>query len=249
MEEQIKEEAKDASLCFETASQDGSASLSFVEQYARYLRGNSPESDSDCDFLPDETMLRDEYLQLTRGNTSFKNHHLSTGPPGKYRSAHRTNRTLSEETIDVVANNNTSNNGQVEGTTGPQGDLKRYDELTKKLAEVRRTGPEGNSIFCKEEELDAIQERYGAILDFLKEKTKTFEKKSNSKDSENEEQVDVGQVAPRDQRESMRLVQEKSLSIQRLSDRLNELKNQVKEKIELLEIYERTKMENNNKSD
>lgn len=251
MEAQIKEEAKDASLCFEAASQDGSASLSFVEQYGRYIRGNNSDIDSDCDFLPDETVLRDEYVKLTNGNASFprvKNHRLSSGLPGKYRSANQTNRTFSDETIDVVTNNN-NNNAQVDETTEHKSDKRRrdscrLDELIEKLNEVRRTGPEGNSIFCTEEELDAIQERYGAILDYLHEETAIFERTSNSKDSENEEQVDVGQVAPEDQRESMQLLQEKIQSIQQVRDRLNDLRNQVKDQIEQLEIFERTKMEN-----
>lgn len=259
MEAQIKEEVKDASLCFDT-SQDNSASLSFVEKYGRYIRADHSDIDSDCDFLPDDTVLREEYHQLTSGNTSFpriKNHRLSTGLPGKYRTARQTNRTYSEESIDVVTSNHKNNNNN--GTLTMKGDeitindpktsrtreeCAKIDELIEKLAEVRRTGPDGNSIFCTEEELEAIQERYGAILDYIHEKTAIFERTNNSKDSENEEQLDVGQAAPREQRECMQLLREKIQSVEQVRDNLNELRNQVKDQIEQLEIFERTKMEN-----
>ena len=254
MEAQIKEEVKEASICCDIPADD-LGSLSFVEKYSRYIQNeNLSDIDSDCDFFPDDAVLREEYAQLTRETATYqraKNNRLSSGLPIRFRSISSANRTMPEETIDVGNNGATTDSDHHDDTvTGadneintPRKDVAYLNELIENLAEVRKTGAEGNSIFCTQEELDAIQERYGAILDFLQEKSTSFEPKDSSKDSENEEQVDVGHVTPEEQRESMRLLQEKIMSVEHARDRLNEIRNHVTEQIEQLEIFERTKME------
>lgn len=254
MEAQIKEEVKEASICCDVPADD-LGSLSFVEKYSRYIQNeNLSDIDSDCDFFPDDAVLREEYAQLTRETATYqraKHNRLSAGFPIKFRSISSANRTMPEESNDVGKNGATTNTTHGDDTitggdskmSARQKDVAYLNELIENLAEVRKTGPEGNSIFCTQEELEAIQERYGAILDFLQEKSTTFELRDSSKDSENEEQVDVGHVTPEEQRESMRLLQEKIMSVQQARDRLNEIRNQVTEQIEQLEIFERTKME------
>lgn len=209
MESQIKEEAKEASLCFESSG-DNLASLSLIEKYDRFIQNENSEIDSDGEFFPDDTVLREEYAQLTSEATNYprgKNHRLSSGLPGKFRK--------------------------------PDSD----DDLIEKLAEVRKREPDGNSIFCTEEELNKIQERYGAILDQLYEKSSLFERKSSLKDSENDEQVDVGNATLQEQGEDMKRLAEKMVSVQQARDRFYEVERQVREQVEQLELVERYKME------
>lgn len=254
MEAQIKEEAKESSLCFETSG-DNLANLSLVEKYDRFIQNeNSEIYDSDGDFFPDDTILRKEYAQLTSGALGYpraKNHRLSTGLPGRFRSLPLSNCDSHQSKDRGNGTSNSSNDDSVmvkqehvackdEATNSGLSCIK---ELIDKLAEVRRIEPDGNSIFCEENELEAIQERYGAILDFLHERSSTFERLSSSKDSENEEQVDVGNAAPAEQRESMKLLAEKIVAVQQARDRFYEVEQLIKEQVEQLELVERYKME------
>lgn len=239
MDAQIKEEAKEASLvCFDTSgdSTTNLASLSLVEKYSRYIQNENSEMDSDCDFFPDDTVLREEFALLTtsRGRQN-RNHRLSTGLPGKYNSI--------EKKSSEPTNDDDDEEEEDKPQPTPTTDLNCLNELIERLAEIRRCEPDGNSIFCTEQELESIQERYGAILDFLYEKSSTFERRSSSKDSENEEQVDVGNVAPEEQRENMKLLAERIVSVQQARDRFYEVEQQVREQIEQLELVERYKME------
>lgn len=245
-------------MCFDTSAAEDLGSLSFVEKYCRYIQSdNISDIDSDCDFNLDDTILREEYAQLTSNAANHRRakiNRLSTGLPGRFRTISSANckKINDEETIDVENNgtstmdNNETLCGGDTGTAALKKDLEQYEELIKRLAEVRRTGPEGNSIFCTQEEHEAIQMRYAAILDFLQEKACNFDRKCSSKDydNDNDEQVDVGEADTPKQREGMRLLQEKISSVKQARDQLNEVRNQMKEQIEQLEIFERTKMEN-----
>lgn len=246
MEAQIKEEAKEASLCFETSS-DNLASISLVEKYDRFIQNDNSELDSDGDFFPDDAVLREEYAQLTSDTANYaraKNNRLSTGLPGKYTKSTDANCSTTEETD----NGTTSTTGESpeSGDTRLKLDksgLETLNELIDKLNEVRKCDPDGNSIFCDEHELEAIQERYGAILDFIHDKTCTFEQTSSPKDSDNEEQVDVGNANENQLSDSMKLLTEKMLAVQQARDNFYDVEQQVREQIEQLELVERYKME------
>jgi len=252
MEAQIKEETRESSLCFETSG-DNLANLSIVEKYDRFIHNESSEiSDSDGDFFPDDTILRKEYAQLTSGASGVpraKNHRLSTGIPGRFRSLPPTDCDPYYFAKDT--GNGTSKMGQFErasdanSTTlkNTESTQARIDELIEKLNQVRRTDPDGNSIFCEQSELETIQERYGAILDYVHEVSPTFEIRSSSKDSENDEQVDVGSVACVNPDESTKLLSEKIARVQQARDRFYEIEQLVKEQVEQLELVERYKME------
>jgi hypothetical protein len=221
MEAQIKEETKEESLvCLDTSGDTNLASLSLVEKYSRYVQNEDADIDSDCDFFPDDTVLREQFAVLARDAHTFpqaKSHRLSVGLTVKQRDPVDTD----EKKPDSCLN-----------------------ELLKKLSEVRRCEPDGNSIFCNDEqELLDIQDRYGDILSYLQEKSSSFSRKSSPKDSENDEQVDVGNAAPEEQRESMKLLAEKIVSVQQARDLFYELEQQVREQIEQLELVERYKME------
>lgn len=260
MEAQIKEETKEASLCFETSG-DNLASLSLIEKYDRFIQNETQDVDSDGDFFPDDTLIREEYDQLTNDAANYKrvkNHRLSTGLPSKFRmldpksmSQPTTTATTTEhqdEQEQPGPGNGTSISTSTEAGFDIAGQLDKtrinnLNELIEKLAEVRHCEPDGNSIFCTESELESIQERYGLILDFLHDNAKLFDKRTSSKDSENEEQVDVDNSSSVGQSEDMRLLTEKILSVKQTKDKFYEIEQQVREQVEQLELVERYKME------
>lgn len=223
MEAQIKEEVKEQSLvCLDTSGDTPLTSQSLVDKYRNYIENENTDIDSDCDFFPDDTVLREQFIDLAR-----EAHNLPQNQSQSRRWS-----------IDLAAKQRDSVETPVKK---PDSCL---NELLERLAEVRRCEPDGNSIFCNsEQELLDIQERYGDILSFIEEKSSTFTRKSNPKDSENEEQVDVGNAAPEDQRESMKLLAERIVSVQQARDLFYEVEQQVRELVEQLELVERYKME------
>lgn len=183
-------------MCFETSSDD-LASLSVIERYDRFLQRENADDvdDSDADdFFPDDTMLRREYARL-RSDTTLNNHRritnnrLSGGLPAKYINNHDTS--IVSVTDDDTLNGSIDVGGGKEAGDAPirpETALIELGKLLHKLEEVRKCGAEeGNSIFCTEEELHAIQERYAAILDFIYALRPTFEKANNCKDSDSDE--------------------------------------------------------------
>lgn len=240
MEAQIKEEIKDASLCFETSG-DNLPNISLVDKYDRFIQ-NEEIYDSDGDSFPDDTILKKEYAQLTRGITGLPE------LPNKRRSLPFSNHNLyhskdSGNGVTMKPNDQSSEDNVVDTETSSKPGHTSMDELIDRLAEVRRTGLEGNSCFCEPDEQELIRERYAAILDSLYERSSTFERRSSSKDSDNEEQVDVGKAAPADQREIMKMINDKRSAVQVARDRFYEVEQQVKEQVEQLELVERYKME------
>ena len=256
MEEKIREENRDTSLCFDSSGDD-LANLSLLEKYDRFVQNSNLDiNDSDGDFFPDDSILKKEYARLTSvasGHSYSRNHRLSTCLPGKFKSLPLTNRSsdctrdTGNGTLRVDSDRRFSTSEHdatiTEESTRPQPGSCLIRGLIDKLGEFRHTEPDGNSIFCEQDDLEAIQERYGAILDFIHEKSVTFEQRSSSKDSENEEQVDVGNAAPVEQRESMRLLAEKIVSVQQARDKFYEVEQSVREQVEQLELVERYKME------
>lgn len=110
------------------------------------------------------------------------------------------------------------------------------DEPIRQLGFVRKTGQDGNSIFCTKQELDNIQERYGEILDFIADKTKLF--------SEVNSGIESGAVATKQKDDNMpETLIEKIKSVQQARDKLYDIESQVREQIEQLELVERYKME------
>ena len=243
METQIKEEAHEDSLCFETSGDD-LANLSFVEKYDRFVRAEHSDIDSDGEFFPDDNLLRQEYAQLTGDATNYQrakfHRRLSTGLPGRYGSQD-SNCTL--DRIVEANNGKTANSEEKSGYSDSKSQEKsRLAELIARLGEIRKCDPDGNSIFCTQEELDTIQERFGDVLDYLHDKSSTFERCSSSKYSDNEEQVDVGNAIPDEQREVMRMLADKIVSVQQVRERFHEVEHQVREQVEQLELVERLLM-------
>lgn len=220
MEAQIKEETQEDSIvCPDTSSETNLASLSIIEKYSMYIQNEDSEMDSDCDLMPDDSVFREQFDNVAReahNNSRSRSNRLSMGLPERPR-----------ESVDE----------------GDQKPLICYNELLKKLAEVRKCGPDGNSIFCTEQELNDIQERYGDILSFIQEKASTFPMRESNKDCDNDEQVDVGNATPEEQRKSMRLLAEKIASVEQARDLFYEVEQQVREQVEQLELVERYKME------
>lgn len=250
MEAQIKEEATESSLCFETSGEN-LASLTLVEKYDRYLQKDISDPDSDGDFFPDDTVLKEEYAQLRSEADNYthnkRNHRLSTGLPGKYRSSDANISVIDDDsrngTADEASETSVIKNGR-SGLTG-------LKELIEKLELVRKCDPEnGNSIFCTESELEAIQERYGEILDFMHEMSNNFERTSSSKDlspqgspSDNDGGQQREEKETPEKSEHSRLLAEKLELVQQDRDRFYEVEQQVREQIEQLELVERYKME------
>lgn len=264
MEKQIKEEANETSLCFDT-SRDNLASLTLLEKYDRFIQNYSSDADSDGDLFPDDTMIREEYAQLRvdtakHTTTAAKNLRLSTEIPGRSRRSDSSHLSV----VDDDATNGTIQESMAElGSTKAveeQSGLISLNELIEKLELIRKCGEGGNSIFCTESELKAFQDSYGGILDFLREKSSTFER-SNSKDSDNhqdednedeDEEVDV-QVARENETnnnnitlhidEDQKLLADKMELVQQARDKFYEVEQQVREQLEQLELVERYKME------
>lgn len=255
METQLKEELKEDSLCFETSSEN-LASLSVIEKYDRFLQKGSPDvDDSDADdFFPDDTMLRREYAQLRSDTENYKkitNHRLSAALPVKYLN------NLDSTTVSVTDDD--TPNGSLEESGKEAGDsvktetgLIELGKLLQKLEEVRKCDhEEGNSIFCTAEELHAIQERYGEILDHIHNLTPFFEKANISRDSDSQQldgdassEENNGTSDPsQSQSEGKQLLANKMESVAKARDRFFEVEQQVREQIEQLELVERYKME------
>lgn len=110
------------------------------------------------------------------------------------------------------------------------------DEPIRQLESIRKTGEDGNSIFCTSLELDTIQERYGEILDYIADKTKLFSEVSSG--------IESGAVATKQKDDNMpETLIEKIKSVQQARDKLYDVESQVREQIEQLELVERYKME------
>lgn len=242
MEAQIKEETKETSLCFESSG-DNLASLSLVERYDRFLQNDNNEADSDGEFYPDDSVLREDFAQLRNDTANYsdqnrKNTRLSTGLPCRYANL--------SVTDDDPTNEDSDDNSKSSIERNEKSGLIGLSELIEQLELVRRCGEDGNSVFCNETELEAIQEKYGKILDFVYDKSSTFEKTSGSKDltSQQDEEQD-GELRNHDEQreEDIEILAEKMEQVQRARDRFYEVEQQVREQIEQLELVERYKME------
>lgn len=267
MEGQFKKETEDDSLCFETSG-DELASLSLIEKYDRYLQRDTSEVDSDTDFFPDDTILKEEYAQLRietakHARTKSINSCLSTGIPGKFRKSVNSN-------ISVVDDDEPSNVSSelTEDREQPNRDdlcpIERLNHLIEDLATIRKCEPDGNSIFCEKDEWHTIQVKYGAILDLFYDLSSCFESTTNSKsiedhqsrdrdgDDDNDEDVEVIKKEPdgfthpnnnEEKDEDMKLLAKKMDSVQEARDKFYEVEQQVREQLDQLELVERYKME------
>jgi len=227
MEAQIKEEANEESLCFESPSET-LAQLSLVEKYDQFLQTESSDVDSDGDFFPDDTMLKKEYAQLRHdtanfARSSFGNNRLSTGLPGRHKILD-----VSLSMNDGENRNGTGDETLCAGDSGSdRSGLTGLNALIEKLSLVRKCKADGNSIFCTENELELIQERYGEILDYIQERSSSFEQP---------DQQDVPE-------QNSELLAEKIESVRQARDRFYEVEQQVREQLDQLELVERYKME------
>lgn len=261
METQLKREVDEDNLCFETSG-DHLASLSLIEKYDRFILKEVPEVDSDSDFFPDDTILKEEYAQLRletakHVRTKSISKRLSSGLPGRYRRGLDTNisvddddepSNLSVEQLDDLDNGD---------STCPSDRLRL---LIEDLNSIRRCEPDGNSIFCSKLEWETIQEKYGKILDFMYEFSPNFEKNNGSKgeedDCETDRETATNKVTSKsdpngnehsrnnvETGEELELLTQKMESVQKARDKFYEVEQQVKEQIEQLELVERYKME------
>lgn len=240
METQIKEETKETSLCFESSGGD-LASLSLVERYDRFLQNDHSEADSDGDFFPDDTVLREDFAQLRNDTANYttqqsrKNNRLSTGLPCKYANL--------SVTDDEPTNGDSDDNSRSSVEKDEKSGLIGLNLLIEQLEIVRQCGEDGNSVFCNEAELEAIQEKYGKILDFMYDKSSTFERTNGSKDEEHDGHDGQIENHNHESEEDFRILADKMEQVKKARDRFYEVEQQVREQIEQLELVERYKME------
>lgn len=211
----IKEEFKEVSLCVvdsDDENQDDLASSSIAEKYDRFLRDNHSDSESDLDYFPDDDILKEEYAQL-KSDSSFNltqsNHLEQQRPPHRLSTGIPSNRKPlpNQPTVGIK-------------------------ELIDKLAAVRKCGPDGNSVFCTEDELTTIQGAYAEILDYLDSKTSDF------KETEISESQPTAELS-----DERKVFLEKIEAVRKARDAFHEIEGQVREQIEQLELVERYKME------
>lgn len=111
------------------------------------------------------------------------------------------------------------------------------DEPLRQLEAVRKTGDDGNSIFCTQSEFEAIAERYEDIISFIADKRKLFSEVNSSDESNS------GAVTAKQNDDIPEALIDKIKSVQQARDKLYDIENQVREQIEQLELVERYKME------
>lgn len=111
------------------------------------------------------------------------------------------------------------------------------DEPLRQLESIRKTGPEGNSIFCTQSEFETIAERYEDIISFITDKRKLFSEVNSSDESNS------GAVTTKQHDDMPETLIDKIKSVQQARDKLYDIENQVREQIEQLELVERYKME------
>lgn len=119
-------------------------------------------------------------------------------------------------------------------------DTTAIKRLIEQLDLHRKGGPDGNSIFCTEEELNAIQGCYGSILDLLQERSSTFEERANANVESPEDAENQTPVEPPFDMKSLTPHLE---ALQGVRDKFFLVEQQVRELIEQLELVERYKME------
>lgn len=253
MESLIKQEEHNASLCVE-AGDNQLASLSIIDKYDRFIQGDDSDEgeDSDEDYFPNESVLKKEIDQIKHGRSEKStkpNSRLSLGLPAKYKT-NELNTSLPN--ISALPRNGTTEQLIATKTELDSRELKEersgvkhLKKLIEKLNTQRICGPDGNSIFCTEEELSSIQESYGAILDFLYEKSiTTFEKKDSASISSPNETDD----STLDNTTTDLSLDKSSLiphfeATQEVRDKFFLVEQQVRDLIEQLELVERYKME------
>lgn len=262
MGDSLEEQIKEANVSLDSG-ENCLASLTFIEKYEQYLQGSHFEDpdDSDSDYFPNDMTLREEYNQLKHDSSerirANKTNRLSTGLPGKHNSFDA-NNILEAVGDQVKTRKHDVQNGSVESNEfinieetkedkDERSGLNGLNKLIEKLEKVRQCGPEGNSIFCTAEELEALQECYGEILDYIQEKSKSFEGSSNPtmtpQEPDQVDENDNGQTNKQEENEDRKLLSEKMESVQKARDRFYEVQHLVQEQIEQLELVERYKME------
>lgn len=254
METQIKEEENEPSLCFETSG-DNLGSLTLIEKYDKFLHNENhdSEADSDGDFLPNETLLRDEYARLRRKTNNFMRAKCQSSSSPEKRSKYKGMDFNSSDIVDVDGNTDLRNGLNKDEKSS----LASLDELIGKLNEVRKHESNWRNILCTEEEIDNISSRYGQLLDFIYKKSiSSFEKSNGSKDSDSQEpDVDVNNDIDEDrdkddennlsnrQNQDFVVLGKKIESVHKVRDKYFEVEQEVREQIEQLELVERYKME------
>lgn len=255
MEKLLATDHVDRSLSVESGDET-QPSPTFLKQYEEFLLrtalNDGEDSDSDC--FPDETILREEYKQMKYDSSekirANKSHNLTTSLPGRHNSfeinkpsdAH--NGSISEQESGTIS--------ETKEDRDERSGLNGLNRLIEKLETVRQCGENGNSIFCSQSELEAIQECYGQILDYMQERSSSFEKTNNStttpQETDEEEDVETcdsknAMNNKQDQNEDMKLLEKKLESVQKTRDKFFEVEQHVQEQIEQLELVERYKME------
>lgn len=206
METKIKDETKDQSLCFESSGEDV-ASLTLVEKYDRYCQSDNLDVDSDEDFFPDELELQEEYARLRTDTANL------TDPKRRLTTGLSRKKIISDPELST-------DNEDVEQPHEGKSNITCFDS-------VRKCGPEGNSIFCTQIELEEIKEFYRKIIDFIKN-TK-FEKDLTEQQSEEENKLSE-------------LLSEKMERVRQARDKFYEVEQIVKEQLIQLEVVERYKL-------
>lgn len=267
MESHLRDGEANLTVCDEDVSCDDVLSESLLGKYISYIKksGSDAELDSEDEYLPNDDCLREKYAQVrsNESNTSAsistsgsrQSKRLSTGIPAKYK------------TIEVINDEDSQNSTLQANDVNERGKaaLERLYGLIEKLKTVRRCGLDGNSIFCTQSELDAIQEGYGKILDLVHESTSMFETRScclsrelNETNRQSKDDRKSGGDMPRDNQEDQSsdnhlnvkpvdkgkdTLAEKITSVKVARDKFYEVEQQVKDYLEQLELVERYKME------
>lgn len=235
----------------------GQPSLSIVEKYDRFLQGDDDDDqDSDNDFLP-VNIMREAYNQMKQKSaekSKTTSGRLSLGLPSRLRTQDL-NKSL-PPAIGAGLKNGTSEPAspsrlgyESKEVKDERSGVKTLKKLIEKLNVQRDCGPNGNSIFCTEEELKDIQEYYGQILDLLEERSDTFEGKTivnvnSPQDSEHNMTCHgTHSSLPTDTTFDKKLLASHLESTQKARDKFYIVEQQVRELVEQLELVERYKME------
>lgn len=256
MDSLIKEDGDKADLCV-VDGDVGKPSLSIVEKYDRFVQGDdSDEEEEDGDFLP-INIMREAYKQIKHKSAEKSKSgrsRLSLGLPSRLRTQDA-NLSLPPAISDGIKNGTTESPspailGQdTKECKEEKSGVKTLNKLIEQLNIKRTCGPEGNSIFCSEEELRDIQDSYGKILDLLESKSATFEKNNNTdvnspqESDHNMTYHETQLTLPSELTFDKKLLDAHLESTQRARDRFFLVEQQVRELVEQLELVERYKME------
>lgn len=204
MEQEIKNKTDQHDLLI-APSADGQASSTLINKYEHFIRNDlNIDNDSDNEFMPDECMLKDDFAKLRKSLTSNE----------------------SSRQLTNLLNKNRNETYFVDESPVQQQGIDRLNELIEKLSQIRKCGPNGNSIFCNADDHKNIERQYGELLDFVYETCTKLNQPKPPPTCIETEALDA-----------------KIASVEETRNKLSSVMNQVNELLEQLELVERYKME------